>query len=716
MTLLRGSAAIAVGATIGGVTAQASAAQPLDDDAPQVEAPLESASSDPSARPASEPAGGMEGEGLDDLEGLIDLEALGDATATESLLFADFGSVVTAARSAQSAALASTPVSVLTFEDLYYSGVDTLPDALRFVPGVDALQIDRNRWALGVRGLHQLFSDRTLLLMNGRNANDAVTGAIDFQTLPIFLFDVERVEVVRGPGGGAWGANAFNGVINVIEKSPRDTTGVFTRHRVNEFGDYRGSFRVGDAGERFAWRLSGELEENESSGSVFVATSPVPGATSADDFSRSRRFGFTGLWEPSDVAKLDFGVSYNHLERGDAPYIGLQVGSDERIDLGQAHVKFTRELSADASFYVQWYGAFRDVNRPSNFRYTSYENTLDAQIDVDVGPAHDVSFGATVRLFNIVSTLARPTDTIPSATEAEQSVGFFGRDVWKFADRWSLESQARVDWYSETEWDYSGRVALLREFGESRRHVGRLAVARAFRTPRNSLRGLEAERFPIATVGQTTFYGLNIPRPGELDNETLWSLEAGYTGRLAEGLTLEINGYLQRYEELTRIVSLPEPAPTLGRAFATLAQGEDADAVGAEAQLRYSIDDLELTAWYAYNDFDYEVSSPNARAYRPATHKVGAGARWRVFDWFTANANYRYTDTTPGDGNVPSVRPSHRLDLTATLGRLGEGAELQVGVLDALDSTDHRIFDESAPEVGSAIPGRTFFAQVQLSF
>ncbi len=147
--------------------------------------------------------------------------------------------VVSASRQEQKITEASVPISIITAEDIHYSGLTNIPEILQFTPGVDMLKLSRHRWAVGVRGMHEFVSDRTLILVNGRCAESSLFGGggSEYFTLPILMEDIERIEIVRGPGGAAWGANAFNGVINIITKKPEDVLGVFSSTTMTEFGD-----------------------------------------------------------------------------------------------------------------------------------------------------------------------------------------------------------------------------------------------------------------------------------------------------------------------------------------------------------------------------------------------------------------------------------------------------------------------------------------------
>lgn len=627
------------------------------------------------------------------------------------LLFADFDIVISASRSEQASNMTSVPVSILSADDIHYSGVSELPQLLAFIPGVDALQLDRNRWAIGVRGLHQTFSDRTLFLLNGRNASNPVHGGVDFQRLPIFLEDIQQIETVRGPGGAAWGANAFNGVINIIEKSPRDTTGVILSQRVSEQGDTKSNFRVGDASENFAWRFSGEYNNVRPSETPYeiIGLSSTP--TNPKDFLRSQRFDFDGVYDFSDDTSIDFGIGGSHIERGDSPFLAVQLGLDERIDLIRSHAKLSHQFSPDANGYIQWYGTYQDVNRPSMYRYNSIDNNIDGQYSFSANPDHEITVGGSLRMIHLNITQPRITDSLPAGTSSEEWIGAFISDNWTINDQWTLESQFRIDWYSETMLDWSGRAAILHSLDGDDDHVFRFALAKAFRTPQTALRDLISERIPLGGG----LFAVNLSPAGEIDNEQLYSIELGYNAKLKDGLTFRTDAYMQYYQDLTGVILLPEPAPVVGRQFFTIDNIGSAKAYGFETELKHQTEKTTVSIWYAYNDFDFDAVAQNARAFQPAKNKVGITARAKLTEWLTANANYRYTDTVKGDTTEP-VDAFHRLDLTLTMAITDWNLELQVGALDVFDQTDIAIFDQTATSVGQETPGRSAFAQLRFEF
>jgi len=110
-------------------------------------------------------------------------------------------------------------IFVLTQEDIRRLGATSIPEALRLVPGVDVSQVDSNHWSIAIRGFAGQFSKSLLVLIDGRSVYTPLFSGVYWDVQNLLLEDVERIEVIRGPGGTIWGANAVNGVINIITKS-----------------------------------------------------------------------------------------------------------------------------------------------------------------------------------------------------------------------------------------------------------------------------------------------------------------------------------------------------------------------------------------------------------------------------------------------------------------------------------------------------------------
>lgn len=140
----------------------------------------------------------------------------------EELLRAD---VHTASRKAQRLQDVAAAVFVITREDIERSGVTSIPESLRLAPGVEVARIANNRWAVSARGFNGRFANKLLVLMDGRSIYSPLFSGVLWEMEDTLLEDVDRIEVIRGPGAALWGANAVNGVINIITRKARDTRG-----------------------------------------------------------------------------------------------------------------------------------------------------------------------------------------------------------------------------------------------------------------------------------------------------------------------------------------------------------------------------------------------------------------------------------------------------------------------------------------------------------
>src|SRR5262245_45025025 len=142
-------------------------------------------------------------------------------------------------------------ISIITPEDIRRSGATNIPDLLRMVPGVVVQEVDSNTWDISVRGFNgSIFANKLLVLIDGRAVYTSLFGGVWWDSQDLVLEDVERIEIIRGPGGTIWGANAVNGVINITTKRAQETQGTLlvggagTEER--GFGTFRYGSHAGD--------------------------------------------------------------------------------------------------------------------------------------------------------------------------------------------------------------------------------------------------------------------------------------------------------------------------------------------------------------------------------------------------------------------------------------------------------------------------------------
>ena len=131
--------------------------------------------------------------------------------------------VTSVSKRSQKLADAAAAVFVITQDDIRRSGATSIPEALRMVPGIQVARIDENKWAIASRGFNGRFDNKLLVLIDGRSVYTPLFSGVYWNVQDVMLEDVDRIEVIRGPGATLWGANAVDGVINIITKSAQST-------------------------------------------------------------------------------------------------------------------------------------------------------------------------------------------------------------------------------------------------------------------------------------------------------------------------------------------------------------------------------------------------------------------------------------------------------------------------------------------------------------
>ncbi|MGB0129616.1 MAG: TonB-dependent receptor plug domain-containing protein, partial [Rhodocyclaceae bacterium] len=194
--------------------------------------------------------------------------------------------VTSVSRKAQRLTDAAAAAFVVTSEDIQRSGATTIPEALRMVPGIEVARLGSGRWAVSARGFNGRFANKLLVLMDGRSIYSPLFSGVFWEAEDTLLEDIERIEVIRGPGAAMWGANAVNGVINIITKKARDTQGglITARAGVQETGGLSARYG-GAAGDGGHFRLWGKTFAHDES-------SAPGGGSDANDRWKASRAGF----------------------------------------------------------------------------------------------------------------------------------------------------------------------------------------------------------------------------------------------------------------------------------------------------------------------------------------------------------------------------------------------------------------------------------------
>src|SRR6201999_908075 len=153
--------------------------------------------------------------------------------------------VTVVSRRAEKLSEAPSAVQVITGEDIHRSGATSLPEALRLAPNLEVAQVNSHDWAISARGFNNTLANKLLVMVDGRTVYTPLDAGVFWDAQNVLLEDIDRIEVVSGPGGTLWGANAVNGVINIVTKSARDTQGLYVSGAGGTFLEDFGSIRYG---------------------------------------------------------------------------------------------------------------------------------------------------------------------------------------------------------------------------------------------------------------------------------------------------------------------------------------------------------------------------------------------------------------------------------------------------------------------------------------
>lgn len=292
----------------------------------------------------------------------------------------------------------SSAVFVITQDDIRRSGATSIPEALRMAPGVEVARIGTDKWAINIRGFNGRFADKLQVLMDGRSVYNPLFAGVQWEQQDTLMEDIERIEVIRGPGAAVWGANAVNGVINIITKKAADTQGTL-------FTAGGGSFEHGFAGARYG----GKINEQTPFRLYAKGFSRDNMKSSADervnDAWHSARGGFRlDHNRGNDQLTLQGDIFYNSI--GDtldksllnAPVIQADTARGHN-EGGNIRFRWDRTFSEKSAIMLQSYYDRVDyrLSTVSQFRAESFD--IDFQHRFPLFSRHDLIWGANYRLY-----------------------------------------------------------------------------------------------------------------------------------------------------------------------------------------------------------------------------------------------------------------------------------------------------------------------------
>lgn len=576
----------------------------------------------------------------------------------------------------------SAAIAVLTREDIRRSGATSIPEALRQIPGMEVARIDASKWAVSARGFNDIFSDKLLVLIDGRAIYTPLFSGVFWDSQELPLDDVERIEVVRGPGAALWGSNAVNGVINILTRHTRDTQGFSLRAgagseertlvsgrygaQLNPTTHYRGFFRY--------------IERD--------ALKSPEGHSAADGW---QHFG-GGFRLDSELSPRDELTLQGDLYSGDInqPFeilTSAQASAEERFNavtpISGVHLqsRWQHTLSNESDLILQLY---YDRDKRDEAVLAGHLDIVDVDFQHRFKPdrAHEIVWGFGYRYHrdDFAGTFAGGFS--PEARTYDQFSGFAQDQIALIPHRLELTLGAKLEHNDFSGGEFQPGARLV--WTPDDRHSAWAAASRAVRASSRGDEDLRSALDVVAVANGPTTLVLLEGNP-HFRSEKMNAFELGYRSRLSERLFFDLASFYNAYDELRTVeLELPYPDPqapeerlilpavfqnrmsgrTYGSELALSAQPDPAWRL--RASYAYLKIDLDLDANSSYtNGLLWEGISPHHRLGLSSAHDLGPTIDLDLMGRYTSELPGAFTDSYFGfDARLAwQLRPNLELAL-----------------------------------------------------
>jgi iron complex outermembrane receptor protein len=429
---------------------------------------------------------------------------------------------------------AASAIQVITGEDVRRSGASSLPEALRFASNLEVAQIDSRQWAITARGFNNVFADKMLVLIDGRSVYTPLYAGVYWDVQDTLLEDLDRIEVISGPGSTQWGANAVNGVINITTKSAKDTQGGLLTSTVgSELHDSGGARYGGKIAPGVYYRVYGKYSER--------GDSVHPNGANAHDSWRILQGGVR--------VDAEIGASNTLTLQGDTYSGSLDRFGQDNIRVSGSNLlgRWSRTLDENSDLKLQVYFDRTHRRMPGSFTQDVQTGDIDFQHRFPLGSVHDIVWGLGYRVVDddIANTPANAF--LPPKVTREWSNIFAQDEFTLVKERLMLTFGTKLehDDYVGFEWEPSIRMAWTPD----KRNTLWAAVSRSVRTPSR----IDRDLFSPATPPYRIAGG------NKVVSEKLLAYEIGYRLELTPSLVTSIATFFNNYDDLRSLEPLTPP-------------------------------------------------------------------------------------------------------------------------------------------------------------
>jgi iron complex outermembrane recepter protein len=482
--------------------------------------------------------------------------------------------VTTASKTPQTLIHTAAAAFVITQEDIRRSGTTNIPELLRMVPGIEVARVNAHTYAITARGFNGVYANKLLVLIDGRSVYTPLFSGVQWDLQDTMLEDIERIEVIRGPGGTLWGANAFNGVINIITKSAHETQGgLATAHggTLQDGGAIRYGGRIdGDS----AYRIWGKFDHH---GSETAAA----GGSAHDGFNFGRAgFRYDGAPSPDLRVLLEGGATHGSEQeifqrlRPRFPFAPFLENSDTSVGAGHVLGRVTKATGPGEEWQFQSYLDWTDRTM-AILREKRLTGDFEVQHSSHPDDRNHLIWGLGYRATTDWMQGTFDINFNPSRN-TEQLANFFIQDEFKLIpNSLSLIVGSKFEYTNWSGFDIQPNLRLL--WNPDPQQAVWAAVSRAVRTPSRAERDLVFNYTvlnpPLATVPTlVTVFG-----NGHMQSEKVTAFETGYRWQATQRINLDVAGFYNLYGDLGTVDALVPRLvgglPNLPARFDNLARG-----------------------------------------------------------------------------------------------------------------------------------------------
>jgi iron complex outermembrane receptor protein len=544
--------------------------------------------------------------------------------------------ITSAAKKPQTINNTAAAIFVITQEDIRRCGATSIPEALRLAPGLNVARIDGNKWAITARGFNGRFANKLLVLMDGRSVYTPLFSGVYWDAQDTLLEDIERIEVIRGPGATLWGANAVNGVINIITKHTEKTNGLLVKGGYGSVEQGFGAVRYGSpVGEHGNYRAYVKYFNRDS-------LDAIDGGKAADDWNAfrggfrydSRLSSKDSLTAQGDIYKGTEGQTDEEFSLT-SPDFRLVRDSDTDFSGGNLLLRWQRILSPSSDLALQAY--YDRTKRDETALLKETRSTLDIDFlhRFPIGQSQEIIWGLGYRLNWDDIDPNEPAITFNDNDRTEHMLNFFIQDEISLKnDLLKLILGTKVEHNDYTGFELQPNARLI--WTPNKDHSVWAAMSGAVRTPSRFEEDANMWVFLLPTTPPMVVSAIG---NSEYDSEKLLAWELGYRTMPNHAVSLDLSFFLNIYKNLR---SFESQSPD----FSTLP-----DYVKVPA-----INDNKLKA----RTWGFEVASD-----------------WQAAKFWRMQASYSYlqmdVDTTDGSNDTNSIdlmedtSPEHQLSLRSSM-------------------------------------------------